>query len=60
MNEYPQRRERENLSNFWDTYEHFCSLQSTIPLTMVKAHLQSATLDINADKLKFVEFFSKI
>jgi hypothetical protein len=53
MNEYPQRRERENCANFWDNYEHLCSLQSTIPLTAVKAHLQTATLDINADKLKY-------
>ncbi len=62
LNEYPQRRERErereNLSSFWDNYEHFCSLQSTVPLALVKAQLQNATLDINADKLKYCLFLS--
>ena len=51
MNEY-QRRDREYFSNFWENYEHLCSLQSTAPLQSIKSNLINGTLDVNADKLK--------
>ena len=53
MNEYQRR---EYFTNFWDNYEHLCALQSTAPLQSIKANLTNGTLDINADKLKFVNF----
>jgi hypothetical protein len=44
-----------NSSNFWEAYEHLCSLQSLMPIQSLKASLMTdggTNLQFNADKLK--------
>ena len=37
-------------------YEQLCSLQASVPLQFVKAHLQEGVIDINGDKIRMLDW----
>ena len=44
------------MHDFESCYEQLCCLQSTTPLSFVKAHLKEGVLDINGDKVRMLDW----
>uniref|UniRef100_H2XSH8 Centrosomal protein of 78 kDa n=1 Tax=Ciona intestinalis TaxID=7719 RepID=H2XSH8_CIOIN len=42
--------------DFASCYDNLCALQSTVPLSTVKAHLANGILDINGDKIRMIDW----